>query len=279
LFKTQGGDYGWKEIIHAKDQRISQAKVESAVLVAERWILAAVRNHTFFNITQLNEAIAEQLQTMNTRPFKKMPSSRKELFETIDKPALKPLLKHPFQYADWKIARANIDYHVEVDRHFYSVPYQLVREQVRIRLTSTTLEVLFKNRHVARHKRSYVPGGFTTLQAHMPKSHQRYLEWISSRIIKWAEKTGPDTGKLVTTILENRPYPEQGFRSAMGIMRLCKDYTSERVEKACRRALAIGAFSYKSVKSILENGLDQHPLLSRSNHRRCGFGSLGAQRL
>jgi len=201
-------------------------------------LTVSLRNHIFFSITQLNEAIAEQLQTMNTRPFKKVPSSRRELFETIDKPARKTLPKHPFQYADWKMARVNIDYHVEVDRHFYSVPYQLVREQGRIRLTSTTLEVLFKNRRVASHKRSYVPGGFTTLQAHMPKSHQRYLEWTPSRIIKWAEKSGPDTGKLVTTILENRPHREQGFSSAMGIMRLCKDYTPERVEKVCRRALA-----------------------------------------
>lgn len=238
-----------------------KAKVESAVLVAERWILAALRNHTLFSITQLNEAVAKQLQTMNTRPFKKLPSSRRELFETIDKPALKPLPEHPFQYADWKKARVNIDYHVEVDRHYYSVPYQLVREQVDIRLTSTTVEVLFKNRRVASHKRSYVPGGFATLKEHMPKSHQRYLEWTPSRVIKWAGKNGPDTEKLVTRILENRPHPEQGFRSAMGIMRLSKHYTPERVEKACRRALAIGAFSYKSVKSILKNGLDQQPLL------------------
>ena len=238
-----------------------KAKVESAVLVAERWILAALRDHTFFSISQLNEAIAKPLQTMNTRPFKKLPSSRRELFETIDQPALKPLPKNPFQYADWKKARVNIDYHVEVDRHFYSVPYHLVREQVDIRLTSTTLEVLFKNRRVTSHKRSYVPGSFTTLKEHMPKSHQRYLQWTPSRIIKWAEKTGTDTGKLVSRILENRPHPEQGFRSAMGIMRLCKHYSPERVERACRRALAIGALSYKSVKSILKSGLDQQPLL------------------
>jgi transposase len=238
-----------------------KAKVESAVLVAERWILAALRDQTFFSISQLNEAIATQLHAMNARPFKKLPSSRRKLFEAIDKPALKPLPKHPFQYAEWKRARVNIDYHVEIDRHFYSVPYQLVREQVDIRLTATTVEVLFKNRRVASHKRSSVPGGFTTLKEHMPKSHQRYLEWTPSRIITWAGKTGPNTGKLVTRILENRPHPEQGFRSALGIMRLCKHYTPERVEKACRRTLAIGALSYKSVNSILKNGLDQQPLL------------------
>jgi transposase len=150
---------------------------------------------------------------------------------------------------------------VEVDRHYYSVPYQLVREQVDIRFTATSVEVLFKNRRVAAHKRSYVPGGFTTLTEHMPKSHQRYLQWTPSRIIRWAGKNGPNTEKLVTTILENRPHPEQGFRSALGIMRLSKHYTPQRVEKASIRALAIGACSYKSVKSILNKGLDQQPLL------------------
>jgi transposase len=238
-----------------------KAKVESAVLIAERWILAPLRNHTFFSISQLNKAIAKHLETMNTRAFKKLQTNRRTLFETIDRPALKPLPDHPFQYADWKKARVNIDYHVEVDHRYYSVPYQLVREQVDIRLTATTVEVLFKNRRVASHKRSYVPGEFATLKEHMPKSHQRYVKWTPSRIIKWAGKTGPDTEKLVTRILENRPHPEQGFRSAMGIMRLGKHYTPERVERACRRALAIGARSYKSVKSILKNGLDQQPLL------------------
>ena len=158
-------------------------------------------------------------------------------------------------------ARVNIDYHIEIDHHYYSVPYQLVREQVDVRFTVTTVEVLFKNRRVAAHKRSYVPGGFTTLTEHMPKSHRRYLEWTPSRIIKWAGKNGPNTQKLVTRILENRPHPEQGFRSALGIVRLGKHYTPERVEKASIRALAIGACSYKSVKSILKNSLDRQPLL------------------
>lgn len=238
-----------------------KAKVESAVLVAERWILAALRNHTFFSLAELNKAIREKLSQLNHRRFQKLNTTRKKLYETIDKPALKPLPAHPYQYAEWKKARVNIDYHVQVDHRYYSVPYQLVREQVDIRLTSTTVEVLFKNRRVAAHKRSYVPADFKTLPVHMPKSHQRYLEWTPSRIIKWAGKTGPKTEKLVTRILENRPHPEQGFRSALGIMRLAEHYTPERVEKASIRALAIGACSYKSVKSILKNGLDRQPLL------------------
>ena len=238
-----------------------KAKVESAVLVAERWILAALRNHTFFSLVELNKAIREKLSELNNRRFQKLNTTRKILYETIDKPALKPLPVHPYEYAEWKKARVNIDYHIEIDHHYYSVPYQLVREQVDVRLTATTVEVLFKNRRVAAHKRSYVPGGFTTIKEHMPKSHQRYLEWTPSRIIKWAGKSGPNTQKLVTRILENRPHPEQGFRSALGIVRLGKHYTPERVEKASIRALAIGACSYKSVKSILKNGLDRQPLL------------------
>jgi len=238
-----------------------KAKVESAVLVAERWILAALRNHTFFSLAELNKAIREKLSELNNRRFQKLNTTRKILYETVDKPALKPLPAQAYEYADWKKARVNIDYHVEVARHYYSVPYQLVREQVDVRLTATTVEVLFKNRRVVAHKRSHVPGGFTTIKEHMPKSHQRYLEWTPSRISKWAGENGPNTQKLVIRIMENRPHPEQGFRSALGIIRLGKHYTPERVEKASIRALAIGACSYKSVKSILKNGLDRQPLL------------------
>ena len=238
-----------------------KAKVEAAVLLAERWILAPLRNHTFFSVSQLNQAIVEKRDELNNRTFKKLDTTRKKLYEIIDKPALNPLPTQPYEYSDWKKARVNIDYHVEVDRHFYSVPFQLAREQVDVRLTSTTLEIIFKNRRVASHMRSYVPGGFATLKEHMPKSHQRYLEWTPSRIIKWAGRNGPYTEKLVTRILENRPHPEQGFRSALGIMRLVKHYSPERVEKACARALSIRAYSYKSVKSILKNRLDQQPLL------------------
>jgi transposase len=238
-----------------------KAKVESAVLVAERWILAALRNHTFFSLAELNKAIREKLSELNNRRFQKLNTTRKTLYETIDKPALYPLPAHRYEYADWKKARVNIDYHVEVDCHYYSVPYQLVREQVDVRVTATTVEILFKNRRVAAHKRSSVPGGFTTLTEHMPKSHRRYLEWTPSRIVTWAGKNGPNTEKLVTRILEGRPHPEQGFRSALGIVRLGKQYTPERVEKAAIRALVIGACSYKSVKSILKSGLDRQPLL------------------
>lgn len=238
-----------------------KAKVESAVLVAERWILAALRNHTFFSLAELNTAIAEKLRELNNRKFQKLDTTRRELYETIEKPALKPLPARRYQYAEWKKARVNIDYHIEIDRHYYSVPYQLVRKQLDVRLSNSTVEVLFKNRRVASHRRSYLQGGFTTLREHMPKSHQKYLQWTPSRIIRWAGKNGPNTQELITRILESRAHLEQGFRSSLGIMRLAKRYCPKRLEKACARALAIKAYSYKSVESILKNGLDQQPLL------------------
>ena len=237
-----------------------KAKVESAVLVAERWILAALRNHTFFSLAELNQAIAKELEKLNNRTFQKLDTTRKALFESLDKPALKPLPSRPYEYAEWKKARVNIDYHVEIDRRFYSVPYQLARQQVDVRLTATTVEVLFKNKRVASHRRNPRPGAFTTLDQHMPEAHRRYLQWTPSRIINWAAKNGPNTQSLVSRIIDSRPHPEQGFRSCLGIIRLATRYSPERLEKACLRALHIRALSYRSVESILKNQLDQQPL-------------------
>jgi len=253
--------YGTTVIPARSGKPRDKAKAESAVLVAERWILAALRNHTFFKMAELNGAISQKLEELNNRRFQKINSTRRNLFDTIDRPALKPLPERRYEYAEWKRARVNIDYHIELDRHYYSVPYQLRREQVDVRLTATTVEVLFKNQRIASHLRSYREGGFTTLTEHMPKSHRRYLEWTPSRIIRWAGKNGPKTQKLITQIMESRPHPEQGFRSCLGIMRLAHRYSPERVEKACARALAINGLSYKSVESILKNGLDQQPLM------------------
>lgn len=242
----------------AKDK----AKVESAVLIAERWILAALRNHNFFSLEELNQAIREKLQNLNLRKFQKLETTRKELFETLDRPALKPLPEKPYEYAEWKKATVNIDYHIEVDHHYYSVPYQLAREQMGVRITLTTIEVLFKNRRVASHTRSYRKGGFTTLKEHMPKAHQQFLDWTPSRILRWAQQLGPNTEKLVTHILENKPHPQQGFRSCLGIFRLGKQYSKERLEAACAYALSIHGFFYKSVESILKHGLDQKNTLT-----------------
>jgi transposase len=237
-----------------------KAKVETAVLCAERWMLAALRNHKFFSLAELNKAITEKLVEFNRRKFNKLDTTRKALFEDLDRPALKPLPRRPFEYAEWKKAKVNIDYHIEVDRHLYSVPFQLVKHHVDVRVTASTVEVLFKNRRVASHQKSYRPGAFTTLTEHMPKAHQKYLQWTPSRIIRWAGKNGPNTQKLITRVLESRPHPEQGFRSALGIMRLAKRYCPERLEAACGRALVIRGYSYKSIESILKHGLDKQSL-------------------
>jgi transposase len=237
-----------------------KAKVEVGVLVVERWILARLRNLTFFSLLELNTAIRKLLDRLNTRSFKKLPGSRKELFEILDRPALRPLPPSRYQYAEWLKARVNIDYHIEVDKHYYSVPYQLVSKQVDVRLTANTVECLHKNKRVASHKRSYQKGRYTTLKEHMPTAHREYLEWTPERLVRWAQKTGESAAALVETILSSRPHPQQGFRACLGIMRLSKDYGEERLEAACRRALVINARSYRSVKSILKNGLDKKPL-------------------
>jgi len=234
--------------------------VESAVLVAERWILASLRNHTFFSVGELNRAIAKKLQEFNDSKFQKMDGSRQSRYESIDRPALKPLPSVPYQYAECRKVRVNIDYHVEVDSHYYSVPYQLRKEQVEAWITTTTVEILFKNRRVASHRRSYEKYKHTTLTEHMPKAHQKYLEWTPSRIINWAGQNGPNTRDLVTCIMESRRHPEQGFRSCLGIMRLVKRYSPERVEAACGRALILKALSYKSVESILKTHLDRQEI-------------------
>jgi transposase len=237
-----------------------KAKAEAAVKFVESFILAALRNHTFYSFAELNKAIAGKLKELNNKKFQKLNTTRREMFEKTDRPALKPLPATPYEYAEWKKATVNIDYHVEFDKHYYSVPYQLTREQVDIRYTHTTLEVLFKNKRIASHTRNYKKGGFTTKKDHMPKSHQQYLDWTPSRIIRWAGKNGSKTARLVIGIMNSRRYPEQGFRACLGVMRLGKRYSPERLEKACERAVAINACSYKSVESILKKGLDKVPL-------------------
>jgi transposase len=244
-----------------------KAKVESGVLQVEQWVLAPLRHRTFFSLSELNEAILEQLDRLNNRPFQKLDATRRILFERLDKPALKPLPDQPYVFADWKKAKVNIDYHIEVDHHYYSVPYQLIHEEMDVRLTATSLEILFNGRRVATHCRSYRRGGYTTLPEHRPKSHQKHLEWSPSRILHWAAQIGPDTQKLAASILEQRPHPEQGYRSCLGLLRLGKTYSPERLEAACSKALEIKAYSYKNVESILKKGLDRQPSPCASSQR------------
>jgi len=239
-----------------------KAKVENAVLVAQRWILAKLRNHKFFSIGQANEAVWKELEALNERKFQKLDCSRRELWETVDRPALRALPTTRYTFAEWCSPTVNIDYHVELDKHYYSVPYTFVHKEVEARLTATTVEVFFKGKRIASHARSYHKGKHTTLREHMPPAHQRWAaEWTPERIRDWAAKVGPATSRLAERIMESRPHPQQGFRACLGLIRLAKTYGNERMEAACTRALSVGAYSYSSVASILKKGLDRQPLL------------------
>ena len=237
-----------------------KAKVEVAVQIVQRYILAALRNRTFFSLAQLNTAIRELLEKLNNRPFKKLPGTRMSRFLELDKPALRPLPAVPYQFAQWKKARVAPDYHIELFGHYYSVPYQLVGRELDIRATDSTVEGFHKGARIASHIRSHAKGRYTTVKDHMPRSHREYAEWTPERLVRWAGETGPATAELVSSVLTTRPHPQQGFRSCLGIISLGKRYGKDRVEAACKRALAIGGRSFKSVRSILETGLDQKPL-------------------
>jgi len=244
-----------------------KAKVEAAVQMAERWILARLRNETFFSLASLNRRIAELLEELNDREMRVYGASRRELYERLDRPALRPLPAKPFAYGTWKRAKVNIDYHVEVDHHYYSVPHPLVGEEVDVRLSVRIVEIFLRGKRITSHARSFRRGGHTTKPEHMPKSHRKHLEWSPSRFLRWGKKIGPETAKLVEAILSDRPHPEQGYRSCLGILRLANRYGPERLEAACARAFAAGARSYRHVDSILKHGLDRLPRETGSEPR------------
>lgn len=239
-----------------------KAKAEAGVQLAQRWIIAALRHRKFFSLVDLNEAIAELLDRLNHRPFRKRPEvSRALLFEQLDRPALKPLRNERYVIAHWKPVRPNIDYHVEIERHYYSVPFQLVGQPLEARYTASTVEIFHRGVRVASHARSFAPYVATTLHEHRPKSHQAHLEWTPSRLIHWAASVGPATADVVRAILESKPHPEAGYRACLGILSLAKTYTAARLEAASQRALRLRIYSYQSLKSILKRSLDQQPLL------------------
>jgi transposase len=238
-----------------------KAKVENAVLLAERWIVAALRHRRFSSLAEVNEAVAELLEKLNRRPFRKRQGSRESLFAELDRSALQPLPNERYVLAYWKTVRASIDYHVEVDRHYYSVPYQLAGQKLEARSTVVTVEIFLQGRRVASHTRSSAAYRHTTVSAHMPKSHQAHLEWTPSRLIHWAEGIGPATAELVRTILERKPHPEMGYRACLGILSLEKIYGKQRLEAASQRAVQLQAFSYQSLKSILKRSLDRQLML------------------
>ena len=231
-----------------------KAKVEAGVLIVERWILAALRKRTFFSLAELNDAMRDLLVGLNQRKFRKLDTTRARLFEELERPVLKPLPTEPFVFA-----RVHPDYHIEVQRHYYSVPYQYVHEELEARISESTVEIFRKGQRIATHARSVVQGKHTTRPEHRPKKHQD-LEWTSSRIIEKGRLVGPSTVAVLARIMESRKHPELGYRSCQGLLRLGKRYSNERLEAACRRALANDIRSYRSIKSILERGLDRQPL-------------------
>ena len=234
-----------------------KAKVEAAVLVIERWILARLRNQRFFSLVELNTAIRALVDELNERVMRKLGASRREFFETIDRPALMPLPAELYQYAEWRHARVAPDYHIELQRHFYSVPSRLIRQVVEARITQSTVEVFYRGVRVASHARSSVQHRHTTIPEHMPSAHRRYALWTPARLIAAAEKIGPSTTALCEAIMRAKPHPEQGFRSCLGILTLERAYGPVRLEAACQRGITIGAVSYRSIASILKTGLDK----------------------
>jgi transposase len=237
-----------------------KAKVEQGVLLVQRWILAALRKRQFFSLAQVNEAIGELLGKLNQRPFRKLPGTRVELYEKLDRPALQPLPCQPYVFAEWKKERVRLDYHVEVDGHHYSVPYQLAQQAVEIRYTATTVEVLHRGKRVASHVRSWDQPGTTTETSHQPKSHQRYREWTPARLLEWAGAVGGFTQRLVEAMLIHKPHPEAGYRAAMGLRPLASQYGPSRLEAAAERAVRYKLYRLENLRSILSTRLDQQPL-------------------
>ena len=236
-------------------------KVEGAVLLVQRWILARLRNHRFFSLGELNRSIADLLVDLNNRPFKKLPGCRRSAFEELDAPVLRPLPATRYVISRRKSAKVNIDYHVEFEGHYYSVPHRLVGTKIELRVTDALLEAFASNQRVACHAVSLVRGGFTTVTEHMPAAHRAHLEWTPGKLIDWARRIGVSTAAVVTWQLEHRPHPEQGYRACLGLLALARKYTPERLEAACARGLAIRATTLRSVTNILKSGFDRQPSL------------------
>lgn len=237
-----------------------KAKVEVGVLLAERWILAVLRNRTFTSLAELREAIRPLVDALNDRPMRRVERSRRQLFEELDRPALRPLPPDRYELATWSKSRVGPDYHVRLEDHFYSVPYQLVGQRLELRATETTVEIFNGGKRVASHVRSLSKNRFTTVKEHMPKAHREWAEWTPTRLLDWARLVGPQTAALIEGIMERRAHAQHGFRAALGVMALRKRYPDSRIEAACTRAVARRTFSWRSVDSILRHGLDGVPL-------------------
>ena len=256
-YQDMAGHYGTAVLPTRIRRPRDKAKVETAVLIVERFILARLRNRRFLSLGELNKAIHEVLGDLNARLMRRLGASRREFFDTIDRPALQPLPSEPYAYAEWRRCRVAPDYHVELHGHFYSVPSRLIGEVIEARVTDTTIEVFHGGKHVTAHPRSALKRRHTTTPDHMPSAHRRYASWTPARIQSVAEQVGPRTAALVETIMRAKPHPEQGFRACLGILQLAKTYGETRLEAACQRGLTIGARTYDSIASILRTGLDR----------------------
>lgn len=234
-----------------------KAKVETGVKLAKRWILARLRNEIFTNLSDMNESIAKWLEAFNAKPLRKFKKSRQELFELIDKPYALALPETRYEFAEWKRAKVNVNYHLAFDRHEYSVPYTLIGQTVEIRATRKVVEIFKNGQRIYAHPRSTKAYGYTTVAEHMPTAHQKYLDWTPQRIMEWAEKYGLSVRQLLEQIMAQRAHPEQAFKSCLGIIRLEKSFTAPRLNAACQRALDYRAYSYQAVYNILSKNLDQ----------------------
>lgn len=237
-----------------------KALAENAVGIITRQILAAVRHFTFTSIAEINAAIKPRLHTLNHQYFQKMKKSRFELFESIDKPALKLLPPVRYHYADWIKAKVHIDYHFIFDNHYYSVPYQYIHKEVQLRASNKTVECFLNGKRLASHARNYQKYGYTTVKDHMPPSHRAQAEWGPERMKRWAKKIGPHTEKFIDAMMISRPFPQQAYRGCLGVLRLGERFGEERLEKACVIALSVGADRYKQIESILKKQLDKLPI-------------------
>jgi transposase len=244
-----------------------KAKVEAGVLLATRWVIAKLRNKKFFSLAELNEAISGCVKTLNDKISRHLCASRTALFNDVERAALKPLPTEPYEFAAWKEVTAGLDYHVDVEKHFYSVPHALIKEKLWARITARTVEVFHNGRRITSHVRSSSNRKHTTIDDHMPSSHRRYAEWTPERINRRAAEIGPSTAALIEIIMREKRHPEQGFRASIGIIRLAKGYARERFEAASAHALAIGARSYRSVLSILKTNADQSRLRHDDRNR------------
>jgi transposase len=234
-----------------------KAKVEQGVLLASRWILAVLRNHTFFSLGELRDAVKPLLTRLNDRLMKKLKKSRRQIFEELERAALKPLPSAAYEFADWAKPRVGFNYHVEFDEHHYSVPYTLYGHELDLRATATTIEIFRGGKRETSHERSSVKHGYTTKAEHMPKGHREYAEWTPERLLGWAKTVGPMTAAVCEEIMLSRPHPQQGFKACRGILNLRHDYEDKRIERACARAKERRACTYRSVAAILQHNLDK----------------------